>query len=95
MDGTKAGGEIQELKDVTLKGVVILNEKLGRGAYGSVFTVKYEGRVCAAKKIHTILTDEDVGAAERQAIKNDFIRECLCCSSIHHPNIGSILGRVL
>ena len=50
MDEAKAGGEIQELKDVTLKGVVVLNEKLGRGSYGSVFTVKYDGRVCAAKK---------------------------------------------
>ena len=92
MDGAKAGGEIQELKDVTLKGVVILNEKLGRGSYGSVFTVKYDGRVCAAKKIHPILTDEEVSAADRQAIKNDFIRECLCCSSIRHPNIVQFLG---
>ena len=92
MDGAKAGGEIKELKDVTLKGVVILNEKLGRGSFGSVFTVKYDGRVCAAKKIHPILTDEEVSAADRQAIKNDFIRECICCSSIRHPNIVQFLG---
>ena len=92
MDEAKAGVEIQELKDVTLKGVVVLNEKLGRGSYGSVFTVKYNGRVCAAKKIHPILTDEEVSAADKQAIKNDFIRECLCCSSIRHPNIVQFLG---
>ena len=83
---------IEELKDVTLKGVVPLNEKLGRGSYGNVFTVKYGGKVCAAKKIHSIFTDEDVSATDRQAIKEEFIRECLCCSSIRHPNIVEFLG---
>ena len=92
MDKAKSGGEIEELKDVTLKGVVVLNEKLGRGSYGSVFTVKYDGRVCAAKKIHPILTDEEISPTDRKAIKNDFIRECLCCSSIRHPNIVEFLG---
>ena len=82
---------IEELKDVTLKKLVILNKELGRGAYGSVFTVKYNGVVCAAKKIHPILTD-DVGLEQKQAIKNDFIRECLCCSSIRHPNIVEFVG---
>ena len=82
---------IPELKDVTLKGVVPLNEELGRGAYGSVFTVKYGGVVCAAKKIHPILI-ENVSPGEKQKIKDDFIRECLCCSSVRHPNIVKFLG---
>ena len=89
---TAAGETIEELKDVTLKGVVPLNEKLGRGSYGSVFTVKYKGNVCAAKKIHPIFTNEDVLPEDRLAIKNDFIQECLCCSSIEHPNIVQFLG---
>ena len=82
---------IEELKDVTLKKVVPLNKELGRGAYGSVFTVKYGGTVCAAKKIHTILTD-DVSPEQRQAIKDDFVRECLCCCSIRHSNIVRFVG---
>ena len=82
---------IEELKDVTLKKLVILNKELGRGAYGSVFTVKYNGVVCAAKQIHPILTD-GVGLEQKQAIKDDFIRECLCCSSIRHPNIVEFVG---
>ena len=82
---------IEELKDVTLKKLVILNKELGRGAYGRVFTVKYNGVVCAAKQIHPILTD-DVGLEEKQAIKDNFIRECLCCSSIRHPNIVEFVG---
>ena len=82
---------IPELKDVTLKGVVPLNDELGRGAYGSVFTVKHDGVVCAAKKIHPILI-ESVSEEEKQRIKDDFIRECLCCSSISHPHIVQFVG---
>ena len=55
---------------------------------GIVFTVKYNGIVCAAKKIHPILTDTE----QKQGIKDDFIKECLCCSSIRHPNIVNFLG---
>ena len=82
---------IQELKDVTLRGVVPLNEELGRGAYGCVFTVKYHGIFLAAKRIHPILL-ENVSIEETQRLKDDFIRECLCCSSIQHPNIVKFVG---
>jgi len=74
------------LKDVTLKGVIPLQKELGRGAYGRVFAVKYCGVICAAKEIHQILIDA-VNPEEKQAIKDSFIRECLHCSSLHHPNI--------
>ena len=83
---------IPELKDVTLKGVVPLNDELGRGAYGSVFTVKHGEVVCAAKKIHPILIDSFVSNKEKERIRDDFIRECLCCSSIRHPNIVQFKG---
>ena len=82
---------IPELKTVTLKGVVPLNDELGRGAYGTVFKVKHGDVVCAAKKIHPILI-ESVSDEEKQGIKGDFIRECLCCSSIRHPHIVKFLG---
>ena len=82
---------IPELKDVTLKEVVPLNDELGRGAYGSVFAVKQGDVVCAAKKIHPILI-ESVSDEEKQKIKGDFISECLCCSSISHPHIVQFLG---
>ena len=82
---------IPELKDVTLKGVVPGDVELGRGAYGSVFTVQYGGVLCAAKKIHPILI-ENVTNEEKQKIKEDFIRECLRCSSIQHPNVVHFIG---
>jgi len=82
---------IPELKDVTLKGVIPLNHELGRGAYGRVFTVKYGGVVCAAKEIHPLLI-ELCSIEGKQRIKDNFIRECICCSSIQHPNIVQFLG---
>ena len=81
-----------QLKDLTLKEVTPLNERLGRGSYGSVFTVKCGGVVCAAKKIHSILVDEDVSLEQKQTIKRQFVRECICCSGIRHPNIVQFLG---
>ena len=72
---------IPELKDVTLKGVVSLNNELGHGAYGSVFKVKHGDVICAAKKIHPILI-ESVSEEEKQRTKDDFVHECLCCSIV-------------
>ena len=82
---------IQQLKNVTLRGVLPLDEELGRGAYGCVFTVKYRGIVRAAKRIHPNLI-ENVSNEEKQRITDDFIRECLCCSSIQHPNVVEFVG---
>ena len=82
---------IPELSVVTLTEVVELNEELGRGAYGIVVTVKHKGIVRAAKKIHSNLI-ENVSDEDKQGIKDDFIRECLCCSSIRHPNIVQFVG---
>ena len=84
---------IPELKDVTLKAVVPRNNapELGRGAYGNVFTVQYGGVVYAAKQIHSILINS-ANSEEKKKIKEDFIRECLCCSSIRHRNIVQFVG---
>ena len=79
------------LKDVTIEGVSLIGEELGRGAYGKVFTVKYCGMVCAAKEIHPILI-EGVRPAEKKTIVDNFIRECHHCSVIRHPNIVQFLG---
>ena len=74
-----------------MKEVAQLNIELGRGSYGIVFTVKYSGNVYAAKQIHPILI-ENVRGEEKQRITDDFIRECICCSSIRHPNIVQFVG---
>ena len=81
----------EELKKVTLNNVVILNKELGSGSYGSVFTVKYDGVICAAKKIHSHLID-NASFDQKSKVKNNFIKECICCSNIQHPNIVEFLG---
>ena len=90
--GQTAVKQIEELNEVSLTGVVPIGQELGRGAYGRVFTVKYSGEVCAAKEIHPLLIDEGVSPEEREAIKRDFVRECLCCSTICHRNIVKFKG---
>ena len=84
---------IPELKDVTMNGVVVLNNEkpIGQGAYGKVFIVKHNQTILAAKKIHSRLID-DVSDEEKKVVKKDFIRECLCCDSIQHPNIVQFVG---
>ena len=80
-----------QMKDFTLKGVIPIGKELGRGAYGKVFTVKYLGLVCAAKEIHSLLLD-GVDQVQRKAITDSFIRECVHCNAIRHPNIVQFLG---
>ena len=65
--------------------------ELGRGAYGRVFTVDYNGITCAAKEIHSILL-ERADKAEYHQIKQNFLKECLQHSKLHHPNIVKMLG---
>ena len=80
-----------QLKVCTLDEVTLVGKDLGRGAYGKVFTVKYLGLVCAAKEVHSLLLD-GVSPEEKNAIKNSFVRECINCNNIRHPNIVQFLG---
>ena len=80
-----------DLKKLELKGIESLSKKLGCGAYGEVFTVKYCEMICAAKKIHSILV-EGVGEAEMHQTIESFLRECHQCSTLRHPNIVQFLG---
>ena len=79
------------VKRLTITGVKFTRRKLGRGVYGNVFTVDYNGVTCAAKEIHPILL-ESVAAEERTRLKQDFLQECLLHSKLHHPNIVKMLG---
>jgi len=76
------------LQDLTLTGVIPLDEELGRGAYEKVFKVKYGSIICAAKEIHSLLAEAD----EKRRIKDSFLRECYHCSSLRHPNIVRFIG---
>ena len=66
-------------------------KKLGIGAYGAVFAVKYRRQTCAAKEIHPVLLE---GASEeaKEKILDVFTRECCQCSELNHPNIVKFIG---
>jgi len=81
----------EQLKEVTLQGVKLIGQNLGQGAYGKVFTVKHLGLVCAAKEIHPLLLS-GVPPEDKKAIKDAFIKECIRCNAIRHPNIVQFLG---
>jgi len=80
----------EQLKKLTLQGVKNLNQQLGKGAYGRVFTVKYNGVICAAKEIHSILVE----ASDRY--QANFMLECIRCSELTHPNsdLGEVTGSI-
>jgi len=66
-------------------------EEIGRGAYGRVFEVDYEGTLCAAKEIHSLLlqySEDD----EHSKIKENFLHECHIWSALRHPFIVQFLG---
>jgi len=66
--------------------------ELGRGAYGVVYKAQYNGNNCAAKKIHNVLLDEQVGDQDENNVLQAFLRECVHCNSLHHPNIVEFWG---
>ena len=79
------------LQNLTLKDVTPLDQELGRGAYGKVFTVKYREKIYAAKEIHSLLL-EVANPEEKRNIRNNFLRECYHCSRLSHPNIVRFVG---
>ena len=77
-----------------LYGVNPTGKEIGRGAYGRVFEVDYEGTLCAAKEVHALLLQSAQGGG-LQKIKDDFLSECQIWSTLRHPCVVQFLGSVL
>ena len=77
---------------LTLDGAVNpTGKEIGRGAYGRVFEVIYEGTLCAAKEVHPLLLQYAQGS-DLEKIKVDFLRECQMWNTLRHPCIVQFLG---
>ena len=61
------------------------DEEVGSGSYGYVVVVRYKGRKCAAKQLHSLLCSNDELIAA-------FLRECETCATLDHPNIVKFVG---
>ena len=71
--------------------LVLSEEKLGKGADATVFAAEWNGTVCAAKRLHDILLeDESPGGADK--FINNFEAECLTWSKLRHPGVVQFLG---
>ena len=83
--------ESDRLRDLYITGVRPNGNRIGVGAYGTVYEVEYCGTVFAAKEVHPILL-QDVREEEFEATKKAFLDECVRSSSLAHPNIVLFLG---
>ena len=79
------------LSSLILYGVNPTGNDIGRGAYGRVFEVDYEGTICAAKEIHVLLL-QSAHPNELQKIKDNFLCECQIWSTLRHPCVVQFLG---
>jgi len=77
--------------DLILRDVEPTKNEIGRGAYGRVFEVDYQGTLCAAKEIHPLLL-ECSPSENPHKIVTDFHNECQIWSTIRHPCIVQFLG---
>lgn len=64
--------------------------ELGRGAYGQIFEVEYQGTFCAAKKLHPTLFKK-ANKDELRKIKENFIKECRTWKSLCHPHVVELV----
>ena len=82
------------LQDLTLADVTPLDQELGRGAYGKVFTVKYREKIYAAKEIHSLLL-EVANPEEKRKIKEHFSQRMLSLQSSSSSKCCSLCRRLL
>ena len=79
------------LSELKIYDVRRTDRKLGAGAFGTVFEVKWNGTACAAKFMHDIFM-EILSAEEKQTFIAAFEKECATWSALRHPQIVQFLG---
>ena len=74
-----------------ISNLVLSEEKLGKGSDATVFAAEWNGTVCAAKRLHDVLLeDESPGGTDK--FTNNFEAECLTWSKLRHPGVVQFLG---
>ena len=71
--------------------LVFTEVKLGRGADATVYAVEWNGTVCAAKRLHEILLEDESPGGAVKFIRN-FEAECLTWSNLRHSSVVQFLG---
>ena len=81
----------RSLKDLCIDSVTVTDEELGKGAYGVIHAVEYNGARCAGKQLHPVFF-HGTKAEHRQLLLERFVTECRFHSLQRHPNIVQLLG---
>ena len=92
---TRQMREHPELRPLILHDVTPTGNTIGAGSYGSVEEVAIPGALCAAKKIHHVLAEEDKHRVTKEVVNNNimkFVAECRIMGRLRHPNIVQFLG---
>ena len=71
--------------------VVFTDTQLGTGAYATVYEVEWNGTLCAAKRLHEILLEDQSSGGVAKLIGN-FEAECETWSKLRHPGVVQFLG---
>lgn len=79
------------LSGLVLNGIEPTGEELGKGGNGVTYKVSWNGTICAAKKIHSVLL-EFANPLELQKLAQNFLAECEANCLLRHPNLVQFLG---
>ena len=74
-----------------ISNLVLSEERLGKGADATVFEAEWNGTLCAAKRLHDILLEDESSGGADKFISN-FEAECLTWSKLRHPGVVQFLG---
>ena len=74
-----------------ISNLAFTEERLGKGADATVFAAEWNGTVCAAKRLHDILLEDETPGGADKFISN-FESECLTWSKLRHPGVVQFLG---
>ena len=78
-------------QNLLISDLVFTDTQLGVGSDATVFEVNWNGTMCAAKRLHTILLqDQSPGGAEK--LIANFEAECMTWSKLRHPGVVQFLG---
>ena len=79
------------LSGLILSGIEPTGEDLGKGGNGVTYKVAWNGTICIAKRIHSVLL-EFANPVELSTLNQNFLAECEANSRLRHPNLVQFLG---